>query len=358
VHARRLARARPAGLLAPPADGSPWRLEVTGLGGLENLSLTGCPELAGPLQTGQVRVAVRAAGLNFRDVLIALDMRAGVVGAEGAGVVTQTGPGVSGLVPGDRVMGLVEGISPVAVADQRVLARIPAGWSFSQAASVPTVFLTVYYALVDLARARPGESLLVHSAAGGVGMAAVQLGRHLGLEVFGTASPGKWDALRAQGLDDAHIASSRTLEFEDRFLAATGGRGVDMVLDCLRGEFVDASLRLLPRGGRFLEMGRTDIRDPQEVASAHPGVAYQAFVLSEAGTERLGEMLAEVMSLFARGVLAPLPVTAWDARRAPQAFRFMSQARHIGKVVVTMPAAPDRDGTVLITGGTGARPRP
>ena len=141
---------------------------------------------------------------------------------------------------------------------------------------MPVVYLTAYYALVDLAGLRAGESILVHAAAGGVGMAAVQLARHLGAEVYGTASPGKWEALRALGLDEAHIASSRDLEFEERFRSASGGRGVDVVLDSLAGEFVDASLRLLPRGGRFLEMGKTDVRDPEQVAAEHPGVRYQA----------------------------------------------------------------------------------
>ncbi|WP_037886739.1 zinc-binding dehydrogenase, partial [Streptomyces sp. NRRL S-646] len=119
------------------------------------------------------------------------------------------------------------------------------------------VFLTAYYALTELGGVRAGESVLVHAAAGGVGMAATQLARHLGAEVFGTASAGKWDTLRELGLDEAHIASSRDTEFEAAFLAATGGRGMDVVLDSLAGEFVDASLRLLPRGGRFLEMGKT-----------------------------------------------------------------------------------------------------
>ena len=108
------------------------------------------------------------------------------------------------------------------------------------------------------------ESVLVHAGAGGVGMAAVQLARYWGAEVFATASPGKWGTLRSLGLDDVHIANSRTLEFENQFLAATGGCGVDVVLDSLAGEFVDASLGLLPRGGRFVEMGKTDIRDAQQ----------------------------------------------------------------------------------------------
>ena len=163
--------------------------------------------------------------------------------------------------------------------DHRTIARIPSGWSYAQAAAVPAVFLTAYFALADLARVSAGERVLVHAATGGVGMAAVQLARHWGLEVYATASPGKWETLRSMGFDDDHIANSRTVEFEQKFSAATDGAGMDVVLDCLKGEFVDASLRLLPRGGRFIEMGKADIRDPGEVAARHPGVRYRAFDL-------------------------------------------------------------------------------
>jgi NADPH:quinone reductase-like Zn-dependent oxidoreductase/acyl carrier protein len=339
-----------------PGDGEPWRLDCQRRGTLDGLALVASPQAVAPLEPGQVRVAVRAAGLNFRDVLIALDMYPGqaVMGSEGAGTVLEAGPGVTGLAPGDRVMGMLGGgFGPVTVADHRLLAPIPGQWSFTRAAAVPVTFLTAWYALTDLAGARPGQRLLVHAAAGGVGMAAVSIARHLGLEVFGTASPGKWDVLAAMGLARDHIASSRTGEFEEEFLAATGGAGMDIVLDSLAGELVDASLRLLPRGGRFLEMGKTDIRDPAAVAAAHPGVAYQAFDLAEAGPDRTGDMLAQVTGLLAAGDLTVPPVRAWDVRRAPEAFRFMSQARHTGKLVLTIPAGPRPGGTVLVTGGTG-----
>jgi NADPH:quinone reductase-like Zn-dependent oxidoreductase/NAD(P)-dependent dehydrogenase (short-subunit alcohol dehydrogenase family)/acyl carrier protein len=282
-----------------------------------------------------------------------------VLGGEGAGVVVEVGEGVLGLAVGDRVMGLLDGgFGSLGVADSRVVARIPEGWSFVEGASVSTVFLTAYYALVDLASLAAGETLLVHGAAGGVGMAAVQVARVLGAQVLGTASPGKWHALERLGLPRANIASSRTLEFRDKFLQSTSGAGVDVVLDSLAREFVDASLELLPRGGRFVEMGKTDVRDPELVAQRYPGVSYRAFDLSEAGPERIGEMLREVLGLFARGELELLPRTVWDVRRAPDAFRFMSQARHIGKNVLSVPAAlqeraTEERGTVLITGGTG-----
>ncbi|MFJ9822640.1 SDR family NAD(P)-dependent oxidoreductase, partial [Streptomyces sp. NPDC101151] len=358
VRVPRMARvARGDGALTPPAGASAWRLEVPVKGSFANLELLEFPEAA-PLAPGEVRVQVRAAGMNFRDVVLALGVVPDqeVMGNEAAGVVVAVGEAVTDLAPGDRVMGVFSGaFGPVAVTDRRMLVPMPAGWSFTQAASVPVVFLTAYYGLRDLAGLRQGERVLVHNAAGGVGMAAVQLARHWGAEVFGTASEGKWDALRASGLDETHISSSRTLEFADRFLAATDRQGMDVVLDALAGEFVDASLRLLPRGGRFLEMGKTDKRDPAEVAAAHPGIAYQAFDLGEAGPDRTQEMLTELLELFEQGVLKPLPVTTWDIRRAPEAFRFLSQARHIGKVVLTVPAplAGIGTGTALVTGATG-----
>ncbi|WP_345327255.1 SDR family NAD(P)-dependent oxidoreductase, partial [Kitasatospora aburaviensis] len=343
--------------LAAPAGASPWRLEVDGPGTLENLALVPCPSVDEPLAEGQVRISVRASGLNFRDVLIALGMypdATALMGSEAAGVVLEVGPGVTRLAPGDQVVGLLAGgFGTVAVTDHRMVVPMPAGWSYTEAAAVPVVFLTAYFGLRDLGGLRAGESVLVHAAAGGVGMAAVQLARYWGAEVFGTASSGKWDTLRAMGLDDDHIASSRDLGFEEAFGAVTRGRGVDVVLDSLAREFVDASLRLLAPGGRFIEMGKTDIRVPGEVAAVHPGVSYRAFDLVEAGPERIGEMLTEVFGLFEQGVLQPLPITVWDVRRAPEAFRHLSQARHVGKMVLTVPAPVNPDGTVLITGGTG-----
>ncbi|RKS68195.1 polyketide synthase 12/candicidin polyketide synthase FscB [Actinomadura pelletieri DSM 43383] len=357
VRAPRLERADTADLLAPPAGAEAWRVDTTEPGTVENIALVAAPDHTRDLADGEVRVEVRAAGLNFRDVLIALDLYPGngTIGGEAAGIVAEVGPGVTGLRPGDRVMGLFgEGaMGPVAVTDRRLLAPMPRGWTFAEAAAAPVTFLTAYYALVDLAGLRPGERLLLHAATGGVGVAATQLARHLGAEVFATASRPKWDALRAAGYDETHIADSRTLDFEERFLAATGGEGFDVVLDSLAQEFVDASLRLLPRGGRFLEMGKTDVRDPDEVAALHPGVTYRAFEMFEAGPDRIAEMLSELGALFDSGVLRPHTVTAFDVRRAREAFRYLSHARHVGKLVLTVPRPLDPDGTVLITGGTG-----
>jgi NADPH:quinone reductase-like Zn-dependent oxidoreductase/acyl carrier protein len=356
AYGRRLARA--SGGLRPPAAG-PWRLEAVRPGTLDGLALAACEQAAGPLETGQVRVAVRAAGLNFRDVLISVDMYPGVavMGSEIAGVVLETGPGVPGLEVGDRVLGLASGgFGPLAVADARLLAPVPPGWSFAQAAAVPMAFVTAWHALTDLAAARPGQKLLVQAAAGGVGTAAVTIARHLGLEVYATAAPGKHAVLASMGLDRAHIASSRSAEFEPWFQAVTGEAGVDIVLNSLAGDLADASLRLLPRGGAFVELGKAGLRDPAAVAAEYPGVSYRPLDLSAAGPARLGQILAQVTGLLAAGKLTLPPVRAWDVRRAPEGLRFMSQARHVGKLVLTIPpdpAAPREAGAVLVTGGTG-----
>jgi acyl transferase domain-containing protein/NADPH:quinone reductase-like Zn-dependent oxidoreductase len=353
----RLVRLTDAGALTPPSGVSAWRLGIREAGTVANLELLPAEDAVQPLGAGQIRIEVRAAGLNFRDALIALGLYPGnaPIGLEAAGVVVAVGAGVTEIVPGDRVMGLFEaGIGPVAVTDHRLVIPVPAGWSFPQAASAPVVFLTAYYGLHDLGRVQPGESLLVHAAAGGVGLAALQLARHWGVGTYGTASGWKWDALRAEGLDESRIASSRTLDFEREFRNATDGQGVDVVLNSLAGDFVDASLRLLSDGGRFVEMGKTDIRDASTVAADHPGVGYQAFDLFDAGTDRIQEMLAALAPLFRNGTLRPLPTTTWDVERAPDAFRHLSQARHIGKVVLTLRPTPRPEGTVLITGGTGS----
>ncbi len=353
VYAARLAPVDGGAVLGLPSG--VWRLAAGGGGTLEDVVVRSCPGVA--LTVGQVRVAVAAVGVNFRDVLVALGMYpgGGELGAEGAGVVVEVGPGVTGLAVGDAVLGLLGVVGSEAVVDERLVVRVPVGWSLVTGAGVSVAFLTAWFGLSVLAGLRAGERVLVHAATGGVGMAAVQLARYWGAEVFVTASRGKWDVLRAMGFDEAHIGDSRTLEFEGRFLAASGGAGVDVVLNSLAGEFTDASLRLLAGGGRFIEMGKTDLRDPQLIGQRYAGVRYRAFDLLEAGADRIAEMLAELMALFAAGELAPLPVKAFDVRCAPEAYRLVSQARHVGKVVLTLPGGPGGlgGGTALITGGTG-----
>ncbi|WP_371675376.1 SDR family NAD(P)-dependent oxidoreductase [Streptomyces sp. NBC_01276] len=346
----------PAAGLVPPEEGGDWRLDVTAKGTLENLALLPTPRT--PLEPGQIRIDVRAAGLNFRDVLIALGMYPGneaLIGSEAAGIITETGPGVTRFTPGDRVFGLFPAsIANTAVTDHRMATHTPHHLTHTQAATLPVVYLTAYYALHDLAHIQPGQKLLIHAATGGVGMAALQLARHWNIEVFATASPHKWPTLRAMGLDDDHIASSRTLDFEQHFLNTTHNTGVDVILDSLAGDFVDASLRLLPHGGHFLEMGKTDIRDPQTIARTHPGTTYQAFDLQADTTpDHIQHMLTHLTHLLTQQAITPLPTTTWNTHQAPQALRHLRQARHTGKIALTHPTPLNPNGTILITGGTG-----
>ncbi|MGW8995073.1 type I polyketide synthase [Streptomyces zhihengii] len=340
---------------APSVADDAWRLAVTRKGSLDGVEVAP-GDARRPLGAGEVRLSVRAAGVNFRDVLIALGLypQDAPLGAEAAGVVLETGADVTDLAPGDRVFGIVmDSFGPVAVAHAGLLARMPEEWTFTEAASVPVAYATAYHGLVDRGGLRAGERVLVHAAAGGVGTAAVQIARHLGAEVFATAGPSKWDAVRAAGVAADHLASSRELGFAGAFLDVTGGAGVDVVLNSLAGDFTDASLSLLPRGGRFVEMGKTDIRDADEVAARWPGVAYGAFDLWEAGPERLGELLREIVSLFRDGVLALAPIRTWDVRQGREALRYLREGRNTGKLVLTVPAPLGSHGTVVVTGGTG-----
>ncbi|MGH8794135.1 MAG: alpha/beta fold hydrolase, partial [Stackebrandtia sp.] len=179
----------------------------------------------------------------------------------------------------------------------------------------------------------------------------LQVARRLGAEVFATASPPKQHLLRQLGLDEEHIASTRTLDFRDRFLDVTGGAGMHVVLNTLAGKYTDASLDLLPGGGRFVELGKTDVRDPEKVAADHPGVDYRYFDLDD--PDEVGAGLRRLSELFSTNVFQPPLINAWPIDRAPEAFDLMRRAEHLGKIVFTMPRGRDADKTVLITGGTG-----
>ncbi|WP_207390455.1 type I polyketide synthase [Rhodococcus sp. ABRD24] len=334
----------------PTPTGGAYRL-VPGNGSIDSVTFAAAPDAERSLQAGEVRVSVRATGVNFRDVLLALGMypEPASMGTEAAGVVIAVGPGVGSFAPGDRVMGLFQGaFGPVAVTDHRLLVGIPEGWSAADAAAVPIAFTTAYYALNDLAGLRPGQSVLIHSAASGVGMAAVALARRMGAEVFATAGPGKRETLRGLGLDDAHIASSRDSLFARKFMEYRGGRGLDVILNSLTGEMLDESLRVLVEGGVFVEMGKTDLRPAEQF----PG-RYIPFDLADAGNDRLGDILREVASCLESVALERLPISAWDLGAASAVFGHMSRGRHVGKLVLTQRVPVNPEGTVLITGGTG-----
>jgi 8-amino-7-oxononanoate synthase len=360
------------GMLSVPVD-QPLALRLTKFGMLDNLALQ--PLRRRAPQAGEVEIAVLATGLNFRDVLRALGMlqqyetQIGIhteqdvtFGFECAGKVTAVGPDVDGFQIGDDVVALYPGsmASHVTVAT-RYLVRKPPAIRFEQAAAVPLAYLTAHYGLNRLADLKPGQRVLIHAAAGGVGQAAVALAQRAGAEVFATASPAKWDFLRALGV--RHVMNSRTLDFADQVLAATEGRGVDVVLNSLNGDFIPRSLAALAEGGRFVEIGKIDIWTAEQMAAVRPDVSYLPFDLSEEELKRPGlvhGMLDEVFAWLERGELNLLPHKVFAVDDVVSAFRHMAQAKHLGKVVITfaehqhLDAVPvSGQGSYLVTGGLG-----
>jgi NADPH:quinone reductase-like Zn-dependent oxidoreductase/NADP-dependent 3-hydroxy acid dehydrogenase YdfG/acyl carrier protein len=336
-----------------------------------------------PPARGEIEIEVSAAGLNFLDVLKALGDCPGLqpgapvaLGGECAGRVVALGSDVHELAVGDRVVAITPSFARVGLASAYVTipaqlaARAPAALDDSQAATLPLVFITALYALRELGRIRPGERVLIHAAAGGVGLAALQLVRHAGAEPLATAgSAAKRDYLR--GLGVRHVFDSRSLDFARGVMAATDGRGVDVVLNSLAGEFVPAGLGVLAPRGRFLEIGKRDIYadrriglEPFKRNLAFHGIDVAALV--EEDPSFVGGLLREVIRLMDEGVLSPLPVQVRPIAEAEDAFRTMAQARHIGKLALDLrvrpatvrlgsgPARVRPDATYVITGGLGA----
>nr|VFK14085.1 MAG: Acyl transferase domain-containing protein [Candidatus Kentron sp. LPFa] len=344
--------------------GSPYQLRIPERGTLGNLELASVTRR--PPKTGEVEIRVRASGLNFRDVLNALGMYPGdpgPLGGECAGEIVTIGEGVEGFQVGDPVIAMAPAsFSQYVTVDAALVAPKPEMIGFEAAATLPVVFLTAYHALHRLAKLSAGDRVLIHAAAGGVGLAAIQLAQLAGAEVFATASPPKWAFLESIGVE--HIMNSRTVEFAEQIMAATDGHGVDIVLNSLTSEgFVEKSLSVLGTGGRFLEIGKAGVWQADEVARIRPDVSYFLIDLADEPPPSIRAMFGELMPSFESGQLKPLPRREFSILDAIGAFRTMQQAKHIGKIVLTPPGGgngedasmPIRDdGAYLITGGLGA----
>ncbi len=360
----RLSRAR-LGAAADNAnspDAAPLRLAVTSRGVLDNLALEPFRRAApGP---GQVEIRVRAAGLNFRDVLSVLDMYPGdqgPLGSECAGQVVAIGPGVDSVRVGEEVVAIAPGaFATHVIADARLVVPRPHAVTCVEAASIPNVFLTAQWALERLGGMKAGDRVLIHAGAGGVGLAAIQLAKRIGAEIFATAgSDEKRDYLRSLGV--RHVFSSRSLEFAEQIRSVTDGRGVDLVLNSLAGEFIPASISAVAHGGVFLEIGRTGIWTQERVRAIRPDIAYHTIDLGKdyaATPEIIRPMLISLLDDIASGRLQRPPLRTFALRDAAAAYRHMAQARHIGKLVLTQSwtaggEAPQirEDASYLITGG-------
>ncbi len=333
------------------------------------------------LAEDEIAIEPRATGLNFRDVMYTMGLLSDeavengfsgpTLGLELAGVVTEVGAEVTRFVPGDAVVAFGPAcFSTRVVTKAASAAPKPAEWTFREAATVPTVFFTVYYALHYLARLRPGERILIHGAAGGVGIAAIQLARYLGAEVFATAgSDEKRDFVRLLGAD--HVMNSRDLSYADQVLSLTGGEGVDVVLNSLAGEAINRNLRVLRPFGRFLELGKRDFYENTRIGLRpfKDNITYYGIDADQLMVERpelTQDLFREMMELFEGGALRPLPYRAFPADRVIEAFRYMQQSKQIGKIVVTFDEPPtpsirpvkseempvlSGEGTYLVTGG-------
>jgi acyl transferase domain-containing protein/NADPH:quinone reductase-like Zn-dependent oxidoreductase/acyl carrier protein len=347
---------------------SAYRLVRSEQGVLQDLALSTVDRIApGP---GLVEIEVRASGLNFRDVLNALNLYPGdpgPLGLECTGVVSAVGAGIEGLAVGDRVLAFGPGcLSQYVTTDAHLVVPIPDELDLVGGATIPVTFVTAYCALHELAKLGPGDRVLIHAAAGGVGLAAVQLARAVGAEVYATAgAPEKHDLLHSLGVE--HVFSSRSLEFADDVMRATDGKGVTVVLNSLKGDFIPKSLSVLSENGRFVEIGKIDSWTPERVEEERPDVAYWLFALDDMTVKEpavVGRLLREMMGRFATGELKPLPSKTFGIHQAGDAFRYMAQARHAGKIVLTHDPEEAKagtrdsvsvcpDGTYLITGGLG-----
>jgi acyl transferase domain-containing protein/acyl carrier protein len=336
------------------------RLEIGEKGSLE--SLRWVDAASRKPGAGEVEIEIAATGLNFRDVLNALGEypgEPGPLGSECAGRIVSVGAGVERFRPGDEVMAIARGTFATRVVTSAGLTQSkPRALSMEEAAVVPIAWVTTRYALRRVGKLRAGERVLIHAAAGGVGMAAVQEALRAGAEVFATAgSEEKRALLRSLGVH--HVESSRTLDYSRVFREKSGGKGVDLVLNSLSGEHISESLKLLAPGGRFLELGKNGVWSNQQAAGLRPDVAYSVLDWSEEFERAPGlvdQLFEEIAQDLDRGAIQPSPCRVFGRSETVAAFRWMAQARHIGKIALRCDErqrAPRRDASYLVTGGLG-----
>jgi acyl transferase domain-containing protein/NADPH:quinone reductase-like Zn-dependent oxidoreductase/aryl carrier-like protein len=360
--------------IASPARETAYRLELDPPGTLDGLQLR--TSVRPPPGRGEVEIEVRAAALNFSDVMKVLGLYPGMsellprLGAECSGVISRLGPDVQGLAVGDAVVAVApNSFASHVVTRAELTARKPSNLTFEQAAGLPIAFLTASHGMEYLGRLQPGERVLIHSATGGVGLAAIQLAQRVGAEVFATAGTEEKRAyLRNVGID--WISDSRSLRFAADVRRWTAGRGVDMILNSLAGEAIRQGVELLADYGRFLEIGKRDIyrNMPLGLRPFRKNLSFHGIDLDQLMQDRpqwLGTSLRRLMEQFQAGIWKPLPYRVFPIGEIRQAFRWMQQGKHIGKVVLSFAHPPDtlavgdeplalrEDATYLIVGGLG-----
>jgi len=358
-----------------PGSANAFELKQRVRGSIESLELRSV--IHSEPRPGDVEIAVAAGGMNFLDILRAMGINEALSGShfggECSGTVLRVGHDVTAFKPGDEVIAISPSFQETTLFASRVtipaelVVRKPQSMNFVQAAGLPCVFLTAYYALVKLAQLKRGEKVLIHAAAGGVGLAAIQVAHWLGAEVYATVgSQEKRSYIASLGV--RHIMNSRTLDFQSEVMGETDGEGVDVVLNSLAGPAITAGLQCLAPYGRFVEIGKRDIWENSKIG-LNPFLRNRSFFavdLAKSVEDRrqmVGQLFNEVIELFASGVFVPLPVTIFPVSQAVEAFRTMAQGKHMGKIILSMTdlnatirldaSQISSYATYLITGGLG-----
>ncbi|CAM1501901.1 Fc.00g038850.m01.CDS01 [Cosmosporella sp. VM-42] len=355
----------------------PLTLEIATPGLLDTLRFVDDPVGLAQLPPDHIKIDVRAVGLNFRDIMVCMGQLVdNFLGCECSGVVAEIGSEVTHLKVGDRVCTWTLGAYCNTIQNPAKLVQpIPDDMDFSVAASLPIVYCTAYYGLVDQARIKKGETVLIHAAAGGVGQAAIMLCQFYGAEVFVTVGTKekKEHIMTTYGISEDHIFSSRNLTFADGIKRLTGGKGVDIVLNCLSGEALKASWSVIAPFGRFIEIGKKDIEENTRLGMA-PFIrnvtlaSVDLTVIFRQRKELGAQLLSDVMALLRNGNIGQVsPITTFSFSKIEEAFRYMQAGKHMGKIVLVpqeddiVPVAPmaktgyrfNPDASYLIVGGFG-----
>ncbi len=311
---------------------------------------------------GEVRIAVKAAGVNFSDLLARVGMYPdapkppSVIGYEVAGDVESVGEGVDSVKPGDRVIAgsRFGGQAELVTVNAGDLFRLPDGWSYEKGAAVPVVYVTAYAGMIRYGNVLAGERVLIHAAAGGVGIAATQIGKHLGAELYGTASASKHDAVRSFGIDQP--IDYHTQDFVKEIRRITGEkRPLDLVMDAIGGNSFRKSWSLLRAGGRLVAFGvsesgggeRREIGKALKMLATSPVFPVLSMMrdsksviglnmLTLQDTKGLGDYTQPLTALMEQGVIDPVVSEAFPIERAADAHRYLSERKNIGKVVLTL----------------------
>jgi len=346
------------GLRIPASD---YRLIKNESGTLDELVIIEEDTL--PIKDDEIIIIPKAVGLNFRDVLNVMNLYpgdAGALGSDVAGVVKSVGKAVKHYQIGDEIVGLAVGsLASQAITHESLIVPKPNFLSFCEAATIPTVFMTAYLALVKLAQLKEGEWILIHAGTGGVGLAAIQLATYLKANIICTVgSERKKSYLHTLGIK--HIFNSRNLSFKEDILRATNNQGVDVVLNSLSGQgFIGATLQSCAKNARFIEIGKRDIWSYEQVGHLRADVNYIILALDQIcqdNPQEISPLLQTLIDLFKENILVPLPKTCFTLSKAVDAFKYLQQAKQIGKVVINLPSTHlvlNDKASYLITGGLG-----